>query len=221
MNRSLYVGMLVAGLVIGFVIAKNIGTNTPVSTGPGVAIQSPTVYDETDTYSVRATYPQFGIPAIDATIKKSVDDAIAQFKQDAAGPLMTSAKNEFISIFDSAYIGSDIVSAKLIYSEYTGGAHPNSIIVGLNFDRTTGKALSLEDALTLIDQSLEDVAAKSKEVLKTELHDGFQFPEGTDPKPENYSAFTVSAEKVTFAFQAYQVAAYAAGPQEVSFERKK
>ena len=47
------------------------------------------------------------------------------------------------------------------------------------------------------------------------------FEEGADTNPENFSSFVISADKVTFIFQQYQVAAYAAGPQEVSFERKK
>ena len=45
------------------------------------------------------------------------------------------------------------------------------------------------------------------------------FADGALPKPENYQTFVVGADSVTFIFQEYQVAPYAAGPQEVSLPR--
>ncbi len=221
MNKFAPVVLLAIGIIIGLVIARNIWPQSNVQTAAGTAVTVANEYGDTETYTISAAYPQFGISAIDSDIKKTVDDAIEQFKKDAAGPLMTSSRNQFLGQFDSAYVGPDIVSTRLSLMQYTGGAHPITPIAGLNYDRASGKKLTLDDALKLVDLSLEGLAAKAKAQLQIDLKDGFQFPEGAEPKPENYATFVVSADKVTFIFQQYQVAAYAAGIQEVSFERKR
>ena len=118
------------------------------------------------------------------------------------------------------YAGSDIISVKLLLSQDTGGAHPNTVAVGVNVDPKTGRALTLDDALALTGMSLGQVAAESLAQLKAKLGADMIFPEGADPKPENYGTFLVSASAVTFVFQSYQVAPYSSGMQEVSFPRK-
>ena len=57
--------------------------------------------------------------------------------------------------------------------------------------------------------------------LKVILGEDIIAPEGADPKPENYNVFLVGKDKVTFIFNNYQVAPYAAGHQEVWFSRVK
>ena len=41
------------------------------------------------------------------------------------------------------------------------------------------------------------------------------FSDGAKPTPENYAVWNISAEGLVITFNEYQVAAYAAGPQEV------
>ena len=41
------------------------------------------------------------------------------------------------------------------------------------------------------------------------------FSDGAKPTPENYAVWNVSADGLVITFNEYQVAAYAAGPQEV------
>ncbi|KKW45975.1 MAG: hypothetical protein UY98_C0034G0008 [Candidatus Kaiserbacteria bacterium GW2011_GWA2_58_9] len=173
-------------------------------------------------YAIEARYPQFGIPAIDAEIKAVVEEAIAQFKKDAAeGPPPGSAvpRYEFASAFDFAYVGADIVSVELVVSTYLGGAHGISFVTGLNFEKSSGRELTLDDALALTDLTLAEVAEKAKAELSQKLGSDIIAPEGADAMPENYSTFVVSKDKVTFIFQVYQVAPYAAGPQKISFPR--
>ena len=68
-------------------------------------------------------------------------------------------------------------------------------------------------------RDVAQVSAESSTSLARQLGDMFMFKEGADTNPENYSSFLVSRDAVTFIFQQYQVAAYAAGPQRVSFPR--
>ena len=187
--------------------------------GDELKLTTATIREETDAYSIAMDYPQFGDATIDAQLKKAVDDAIDAFKNLLAESPPVGIKYSIESEFNSVYISSDIVGAKLIISEYTGGAHPLSIIVGQNFDRSTGKLLLLDDALKLIGLTTGQVSAQASAELRTRLGESF-FEEGANTNPENFSSFVVSPDKVTFIFQAYQVAAYSAGPQEVSFPRK-
>lgn len=199
-------------------------TTPPTSTSSetGTEIKVETIYDDAVAYRIEARYPQFGIAAVDEKIKAVVDKTVAAFKEYPANPPNSSvSQNELTISFDSVYVGPDVVSAELLISEYTGGAHGNSIIIGVNVERATGEEISLDDALVLIGKTLPQVARASLIELKTTLGENIIFPEGADPKTENYGTFLVSKERVTFIFNNYQVAPYAAGHQEVWFKRVK
>ncbi len=205
--------------------APLLGTNTATTTettADGTEMKTEVIATSTATYRIEIRYPQFAIPVVDAKIKAVVDRAITEFKKYPANPADSSvSQNELTGSFDSTYAGPDIVSVELSISEYTGGAHPNTALIGVNVDRTTGKELTLDDALALIGKTLPQVAESSIEELKRQFGGDLAFPEGADPKPENYSTFVVSKDKVTFIFNNYQVAPYAAGHQEVWFKRMK
>jgi hypothetical protein len=190
--------------------------------GAGVSMLVETAYEYTDAYSVNAAYPRFGIPSVDAVIKKKLDDALATFKTYPANPPESSVpRNEFTSTIASVYVGPDVISVKLIVGEYTGGAHPNSAVLGINVDRENGKELTQEDALAMTGLTLAEVAERSLAELTTTLGSDLVFVEGADAKPENYSTFVIDGDSVTFVFQNYQVAAYATGSQEVEFSRQR
>ncbi len=195
-------------------------TTTGTSLETEMKVES--VYEETSVYKIEARYPQFGISAVDAYIKAVVDKAITAFKEYPANPAGSAVtQNEFTGSFDSVYVGSDIVSVSLIISEYTGGAHPNTVIIGVNVDRNTGREILLDDALWMIGKTLPQVAEQSLKELKATLGGNIIAPEGADPTVQNYSTFLVTKEKVTFIFNSYQVAPYAAGQQKVWFQRVK
>lgn len=222
------VGYLLALAALG-ILAYAVYANAPripalpedTGTAAGTEMRVATEFVGTDAYRIEARYPQFGNPLVDEKIKAAVDVAIADFKTIPPNPPGSATpKNEFIGSFDTVYAGSDIISVKLLLSQDTGGAHPNTVAVGVNVDPKTGRALTLDDALALTGMSLGQVAAESLAQLKAKLGADMIFPEGADPKPENYGTFLVSASAVTFVFQSYQVAPYSSGMQEVSFPRK-
>lgn len=209
--------MLLGG---GYVLYKGM-TRAPAASEapPSVQVASSVVKEESDSYTIDIMYPQFGIPTIDADIKSKIDIALQEFKELPANPPESATpKNEFTGTFENVYIGPDIISAKLILSQYTGGAHPMTIFSGVSYDRATGRQLLQQDAFGMIGMTLEETSSKATEILKGKLGDMF-FEDGSNPNPENFSSFIVSADAVTFIFQPYQVAPYAAGPQEVSFSR--
>src|SRR3989344_5102235 len=175
-----------------------------------VEVKEAEVNETTDAYTISAKYPQFGIPAIDSQIKAAVDSAIAEIKSMPGNPAGSATpQNSFDGSFNSVYVGPDVISVTLILSQYTGGAHPMTILSGLNFDRATGKKLMLEDALALIGLTVGEVSAKATTELQAELGESF-FPEGTTTNPENFSSFKISGDKATFIFQHYQAGPYSA-----------
>lgn len=178
-----------------------------------------TLTEETDAYIIKMTYPQFGIPAIDDEIKKGVDFLAEDFKSQVMS-ISEEGRYEISSSFDGVYVSDDVISAHLAVSSYLGGAHPNFVIYGLNFDPKTNKQISLKGALSMIGHTLPQVAERSRQILSEQLGGSF-FPEGVETKDENFRTFSINADTVTFIFDPYQVAPFSEGPQGVAFERVK
>lgn len=220
-----YVFVIIIALGAGYYFATWRQPETyvaPVATSTPeiVRVTTQTVDEKAPAYTIDVQYPHFGISAIDKKIDKLVNETIAEFKTLPQNPPeMSSPQNELTVRYESPYIGPDVVSFTLVTSEYTGGAHPNSLFSGLNFDRASGRQILQDDAFKMIGRTAEQVSVSATAQLKERLGEAF-FPEGANSNPENFSSFLISRGKVTFIFQPYQVAAYSAGPQEVSFERK-
>ena len=192
----------------------------PAPANTEVTLQEKVITESTDAYKIDARYPQFGIPSVDEKVLAVVERAVTEFKSYPQNPRDSATpQNELVSSYNSVYIGPDIASVALSISEYTGGAHGNTVVIGVNVDRATGKEISLDDALALIGKTLPEVADASLTQLKAVLGEDVLFPEGADPKQENYGTFLVSEDRVTFIFNNYQVAPYAAGQQQVWFKR--
>lgn len=219
MKRVIVVALGVCIIAAAIVAWRIGGIRAAVPQGGGkVAVTTASINEEAENYSIQAEYPQFGIPALDAEIRGAVEAAAAELKAQSLEPSPASAKNEFTSTFDSVYIGPDIVSVRLLLSQYTGGAHGLSVAVGVNYDRTEKKLLTFDDALAHTGKTLKQVSERALAQLK-ERYGEVQFPEGAAPAPENYTAFTMDAENVTFTFQQYQVQAYALGMPQITVPR--
>lgn len=191
----------------------------PTSTGVEVTVTQ--VFENASAYTIDAEYPQVGIPEIDVQLTQTVQDTLAQFKALPQNPHGSATpQNQFTGRFDRVYVGPDVVSTELIFEQYTGGAHPNTAFSGVNFDRTSGKLLTLDDALKMTGLTLDQLSAQATAELKTRLADSFMFPEGVSADPQNFSSFVVGTSSVTFLLQQYQVAPYVFGEQELSFPKK-
>ncbi len=176
--------------------------------------------EEGETYTLDLSYPLFSIPSVDAEIQKAIDAGVDDIKELPANPPESAAgKHEFTAQPGEIYASPDIVSTELLLWQYTGGAHGLPVTVGVNVNPTTGAVLTLDDALSMIGKTLPQVSAGALAQLETKLGADVLFAEGAGPTAENYGTFLVNENEVTFVFQVYQVAAYSAGVQKVSFER--
>ena len=225
MGRALVVAVILivlGGAYVLFSLAERTASPSEVATSTAQEIQLTTasVSEQTDAYIIDIKYPQFGMPAIDADIKGKVDSSVAEFRSYPPNPPVSAAQNEFTGTFEDVYVDTEVVSVKLILSQYTGGAHPMTIVSGLNYDRATGRQLLQQEAFEMLGLSAAQVSERATTELKEKLGDSF-FEEGANSNPENFSSFTISRDSVTFIFQASQAGPYAVGPQEISFGRER
>ena len=154
MNKSLLaiLGVLIIGAgVYDFVVYAPQRALSPVDTAgsseASTTVKKVSINEDTDVYHIEVQYPQTGIPSVDAPVKNMVEQALSEFRSYPANPPDSAVpKNDFLGSFSSVYTGPDVASVSLTFSEYTGGAHPNTNIFGVNVDLKTGKELTLDDA---------------------------------------------------------------------------
>lgn len=107
----------------------------------------------------------------------------------------------------------------LVYNlyDYTGGAHGNGYYFTMTFDLENERILSLEDVFAPNANFLPTISALVRADLSArlvEMSDPEWIASGTSENIDNYQDFVLTPEGILFLFEPYQVAAYAAGPQE-------
>ncbi|MDD2922718.1 MAG: DUF3298 domain-containing protein [Anaerolineales bacterium] len=176
-------------------------------------------------YALTAQIPQLQgsddprVAAFNARLNELVQNEIDRFRQDilANQPVAPIA---FGNAFDMTYalIGQrgDVWSIKFdAYFNYDGAAHPGSYSVALNYDLAQGRELALDDLFLHGVNHLQTIADYCKAELSTRDIAFEMFQDGANPTPVNYRNWNLSDEGLVIAFDAYQVAPYAAGPQIV------
>ena len=120
----------------------------------------------------------------------------------------------------TVYQTEQMVSISGLHYRYTGGAHPNTYLLGWNFDLETGEffdAKALSDGTALQDHVTEELirlarCRASEEGMVPEQ----MFWEDYERIIADWSSCAVSFDEsgMTVAFSPYELAAYAAGAQE-------
>lgn len=174
-------------------------------------------------YTVSAAYPVLANPdgstiiaAINTEMKKVAQDYILYAEKTVAemdaDPDMIPNPYEFDLRYDVTYDQDGLLSFCAKAMEYTGGAHPNTIMTGKTFDTTLGKELALTDVLkgtqeevnkqiidgftALIDKDKDLYLSDAKETLAKDV---------------DKAGFYLSKDGVVVYFQLYTLQAYAAG----------
>ena len=118
------------------------------------------------------------------------------------------------------YQTEQMVSVSGLYYTYTGGAHPNTSWLSWNFDLTEGVFFGAE--LLATDAELQDaVAAEILRQAGTPREDGSvpadEYWEDYEALIADWANYAVSFDEagMTVVFSPYELAPYAAGPQEV------
>ncbi len=162
-------------------------------------------------------------PIVEQVVDEFIAETRSQFLGFVTAPEMftfPSVGGFFLSISYDEYRFSDtIVSLVFTIGDYTGGAHPNSWYTTFTFDLEQGQEITLDDLFVEGSNPLAVISPIIQQDLLArigEMTDPTWVEQGTGENPDNYQNFAITPDQLIFFFPPYQVAAYAAGPQEAS-----
>ncbi len=126
----------------------------------------------------------------------------------------------FTEMTSETYRTERLVSVAGNYYSYTGGAHPNTVLMAWNFDLETGEFFApeqlAEDGEIFSQAVWEEIVRQIRErAAEYDLKAEEMFWENYEEIAAGWSSYAVSfdEEGMTVAFSPYELAAYAAGPQ--------
>jgi hypothetical protein len=184
-------------------------------------------------YEVAAQYPQLTgsdnpnfekfNQAARALVTKKVADFKKNMAESADEPKPEGSMGSDIDVsYTVALAHDDLISVGFnVYSYYQGAAHPNSFSEVLNYDLKNGKQLKLSDLFKPRAKYLQTISKYCIDDLKKQMKaqgevDDQWIQNGAGPNAKNYQNWTITKKGLGINFDAYQVAAYAAGPQFVT-----
>jgi len=111
----------------------------------------------------------------------------------------------------------DLWSFKFDFWFYSSGAaHPGLNSMTLNYDLAQARELTLSDLFLPNSNYLKVISDYCINVLKQQPYADSFFLDGANPTPENYRNWNITPGGLLITFDEYQVAPYAAGPQQVT-----
>ncbi len=159
--------------------------------------------------------------AFNNAVQTVEDEVVADFLAGLAENNIEAAPNTAEQIssclggYTILHASTRIVSLTLDFSNYvSGAAHPISFQHTLNYDFDTHKVLSLADLFIPDSDYLNRIAGYAQQDLTA--REMLFYPEGAAAEAQNYQSWVLSNEGLTVLFDVYQVAPYAAGPQQVT-----
>lgn len=180
-----------------------------------------TIREETNGYSIDATYPVLCHPYANVIIRNWVTDTVFSLKKLEPGHDLSDFPHKYTLNIDYAVwpAGARLASVKLDVTTYTGGAHGNHWPMTWVFDRATGNPLDLGDLFGDPETALPHISNLVRPVLQNALGDMYvpdMLDAGIDPMERNFNRFILTKEGVAFFFAPYQVGPFAAGEQAVT-----
>lgn len=183
-------------------------------------------------FDITAEYPVLsGVAADTATrfnrlVEKKVTETIAAFRKGRMDQTAADLKfirdmkvNSFIDLNYRIKLADDrIISLVVDSTVFEGGAHPNHFTFPVNFDIEKAQEIKLADLFVPEANYLKIISDHSIAALKEKLVDMSDedwIADGAGPKIENFGTWNITEKGILITFDPYQVAAYAAGSQEV------
>ena len=153
------------------------------------------------------------IEQFNLAVQTLVTNTLTSFQQEITRPLLEPGG--FIDVnYQVISAANGLLSILFDVSTYTGGAHPNTSHIALNYDLNKGQALTLADVFKPNVDAVATLAAMATDELKRTNR--LVFPDGAAPKPENYKVWNFDFNNLLITFDQYQVMPYSAGPQTVA-----
>lgn len=156
-----------------------------------------------------------------AEFKKQHKADLAEMEKTANAADSASSERPGYSLevsYHTPYADKNLISLLVWSYQFTGGAHGNSFSTTFNYDLNTGRMLKLADLFQPNSNHLRLISDYCIKTLTKELGeaaDANWLKEGAGPKADNFKSWNITPDGLQITFDAYQVAAYAFGPQEV------
>ena len=202
-------------------------TSTPIPLSKTVTLVSQQFKETNQT-------PPFTLTAQTPQLTGSEDPRVAAFNQRLSG-LVTGEvdtwrksfqENTALTVGNGSFLEAkynlvsqtaDLWSFKFDFNFYSdGAAHPGSYSITLNYDLGQGKELALADLFLPNADYLAAISNYCIAELSRQPFFDSSFADGAQPKPENYRNWNITPDGLVITFDEYQVAPYAAGPQQVT-----
>src|SRR6185503_13068556 len=184
-------------------------------------------------YSVDAEYPEIQgdtrFDKFNQEARAMITKDVAAFKSsetaeepDETSDLPAETQTSTLDIsYQIRFATEELISVEFHEGQYSrGAAHGSSYTAVLNYDVRNGRKISLADLFNPKSNYLSVLSTYSSKDLKEKLKKDEMLDEdmvksGTEPRADNYAAWTITRKGLWITFDPYQVAAYAAGPQHV------
>ena len=155
---------------------------------------------------------------LNALLKKTVDDELEGFKKDMKTweipPEMADQASFKWIRYDAALVTPELASIRFHVDYYNAGAaHPNHYFIVVNYDLKNDRPVEFKDLFKDRSKALMVLSQASKTAL--DKPDFPLFEEGLQQKEENFKNWNLTEDGLRLSYDPYQVAPYAAGPQEV------
>ncbi len=189
--------------------------------GAGLPVAKAAYTEKSKAFDISVEYPKTGNAAIDAVLAAYARDSAGRFKAESADarqpgdPAYTLETTFHVDRNDGKVFA-------VVFEEYmdTSGAHPNGNYTTFNFSLPDGQQIFLPEMLDGargIKRLSEVVQADLLKRIGTGA-DAASDPDtikmGSGPYADNFKDFVLLPDKIHILFPAYQVASYAAGPQD-------
>ena len=188
----------------------------------GLPLGKKTLAFKSRDYDISVAYPQTGNKAIDAVLAGYAAKSAAQFK--SYKPDFANGDHQYT--LDTTYeiARNDGRMFAVVFTEYTdtGGAHPNSDYRTFNFLLPDGAQVFLPEivdgyrGLARVSELAVAGLVKSIATGPDAVSDKDTILMGTAPAADNFKDFVWLPDRLRILFPPYQVASYAAGPQETT-----
>ncbi len=166
--------------------------------------------DEHDLH-VDVILPKSGVPSVDAALRATADELVAQARA-AEIPPGTPWTREVFGDYESFRAGRGVWSFLLSYGLFTGGAHPIPVVETLVFDLATGRRLVFADVFRDDQAALDTLASYVAADLLNRQGLDADWVSGAFADPLRALArFVLRESGPVFVFPPYEVAPYAWG----------
>ncbi|MCX6086022.1 MAG: DUF3298 and DUF4163 domain-containing protein [Caldiserica bacterium] len=240
LKKGLAIGLMVAVAAMAGAGCRPKVVSTPAVGLPSVVVQTVREEDAMLRYSITARYPQLRgtlSPGVLEKVNKAIEDMvmpdIAGLKQNATDTATWAAKNpshaaelpadqgSFLGAeYEIPYLTSDLISVRIRFETYSGGAHGMSYTRVLNARLSDGSTIDTEGLFKDAKQGLQWLSQYCVADLKSQYGADYEglstfVEDGTAPTADNFKNVSLEPDGLVVSFDPYQVGPYAAGPREV------